>query len=136
MGHLGRISFFIPHSANMMIRELGIVLFLACVGLISGERFVETLVKGDGLYWMAVAAFITVVPLLVMALIARVVMKLNFMPLCGIMAGSMTDPPALAFANATAGNELPAIAYATVYPLTMILRILTAQLFVILFVGG
>lgn len=135
MGRLGRISFFIPHSANMMIRELGIVLFLACVGLISGERFVDTLVKGDGLYWMAVAAFITVVPLLVMALVARLVMKLNFMPLCGIMAGSMTDPPALAFANTTAGNELPAIAYATVYPLTMILRILTAQLFVILFVG-
>lgn len=136
MGHLGRISFFIPHSANMMIRELGIVLFLACVGLISGERFVDTLVKGDGLYWMGLAALITVVPLIVMALVGRLVMKLNFMPLCGIMAGSMTDPPALAFANTTAGNELPAIAYATVYPLTMILRILTAQLFVILFAGG
>lgn len=136
LGRIGRINFFIPPSANLMIRELGIVLFLSCVGLISGEKFIETLTKGDGLWWLMIAAGITITPLLIMAVCARLCWKLDFMPLCGVLAGSMTDPPALAFATSLAGNERPALAYATVYPLTMILRILSAQLFVILFVSG
>lgn len=134
LGHVGRISFFVPHGAIRVIRELGLVLFISCVGLIAGGGFVDTLVTGEGLRWMAMGMIITVVPLLIMALIARLILRLNYMPLCGIMAGSMTDSPAMAFANTAAGNELPAIAYATVYPLTLILRILAAQLFVILFV--
>jgi len=132
IGRIGPMNFYIPHSANMMLREFGIVLFLACVGLKAGDGFVDTLVKGDGLLWMACGAGITIVPLLVVAIISRLFTHINFVPLCGIMAGAMTDPPALAFANSSAGNESPALAYATVYPLTMLLRVVSAQVFVIL----
>jgi putative transport protein len=133
LGHVGRISFFLPHSANMMIRELGIVMFLSCVGLISGEHYVDTILHGDGLTWMLYGALITMIPLLIMGLYARYALKINFLHICGIMAGSQTNPPALSFANTVAGNDAPAVAMATVYPLTMTLRILTAQLFVIFF---
>jgi putative transport protein len=133
LGHVGRMSFYVPHTASLMLRELGIVLFLSCVGLMAGEQFVRTLREGDGFVWMAMGAIITVVPLTVIGIIGRVAFKVNYTALSGVLAGSMTDPPALAFANSLAGSEGAAVAYGTVYPVTMILRILTAQLFVILF---
>lgn len=133
IGQIGRITWFMPASANFIMREVGIVLFLSCVGLKAGDRFVATLTQGDGLYWMALAGIITIVPLMVVALIGRLLLKMNFMNLCGLLAGSMTDPPALAFACGFHGSDTPTVAYATVYPLTMILRVLCAQLMVLFF---
>jgi putative transport protein len=130
IGKLGPLVWYMPISANYALRETGIVLFLAAVGLGAGDVFVETLVRGDGLYWMAGGVALTVVPLLVVAVGARLVLGLNYLTLCGLLAGSMTDPPALSFATAVAGSEAPSVAYATVYPLTMILRVLSAQLLV------
>jgi len=132
MGRFGPLLWYMPINANVVVRELGIVLFLACVGLHSGERFVETLVHGDGLQWMALAALITIVPLLIVGFVARFFMKTNFISMCGLLAGSMTDPPALAFANTIAGSDGPSTSYATVYPLTMVLRVLCAQILVLL----
>ena len=119
-------------SANLMLREIGIALFLACVGLSAGEGFVETVVNG-GYKWIAYGAIITVVPLLIVGTIGRKVYKINYFTLMGLIAGSMTDPPALSYANATTGNDFPAVSYATVYPLTMFLRVITAQLMILLF---
>lgn len=119
-------------SANLMLREIGIALFLACVGLGAGENFVETVVNG-GYKWVGYGVIITVVPLLIVGIIGRKVYKLNYFTLMGLIAGSMTDPPALSYANATAGNDMPAVSYATVYPLTMFLRVITAQLLILLF---
>jgi putative transport protein len=119
-------------SANLMLREIGIALFLACVGLGAGENFVETVVNG-GYVWVGYGAIITVVPLLIIGVIGRKACKLNYFTLMGLIAGSMTDPPALSFANTTAGNDIPAVSYATVYPLTMFLRVITAQLLILLF---
>ncbi|WP_298651682.1 putative transporter [uncultured Proteiniphilum sp.] len=119
-------------SANLMLREIGIALFLACVGLGAGENFVETVVNG-GYKWIGYGAVITVVPLLIIGIIGRKVYKLNYFTLMGLIAGSMTDPPALSYANATAGNDIPAVSYATVYPLTMFLRVITAQLLILIF---
>ena len=131
IGRIGPLVWYMPLSANYMLREVGIVLFLSAVGLHAGDVFVDTLVHGPGLYWMAGGALVTLVPLAAVATIGRAVLGLNFLTLCGLLAGSMTDPPALAFANAVAGSEGPSTAYATVYPLTMILRVLAAQLFVL-----
>jgi len=119
-------------SANLMLREIGIALFLACVGLGAGENFVETVVNG-GYKWVGYGVIITVVPLLIIGIIGRKIYKLNYFTLMGLIAGSMTDPPALSYANATAGNDMPAVSYATVYPLTMFLRVITAQLLILLF---
>jgi putative transport protein len=120
-------------SANLMLREIGIVLFLASVGIMSGEKFIPTLVSGDGLIWMGYGVIITVLPLLLVGFYARVAHKSNYFVLCGLLSGSMTDPPALAFANGIAQSEAPAVAYATVYPLVMFLRIFIAQLLILLF---
>jgi putative transport protein len=130
IGRVGPLVAYLPISANYVLRETGIVLFLAAVGLGAGDAFVETLVRGDGLYWLGCGVLVTVVPLVVAAVAARVLMRLDYLTLCGVLAGSTTDPPALAFAAAAAGSEAPAVAYATVYPLTMILRVLSAQLLV------
>jgi putative transport protein len=130
IGKIGPLVWYMPISANYALRETGIVLFLAAVGLGAGDVFVETLVRGDGLYWMACGVALTVVPLLAVAVVARVALGLNYLTLCGLLAGSMTDPPALAFATAISGSEAPSLAYANVYPLTMILRVLSAQLLV------
>lgn len=119
-------------SANLMLREIGIALFLACVGLGAGENFVETVVNG-GYKWVGYGVIITVVPLLIIGTLGRRIYKLNYFTLMGLIAGSMTDPPALSYANATAGNDMPAVSYATVYPLTMFLRVITAQLLILLF---
>ncbi|WP_294073070.1 putative transporter [Proteiniphilum sp. UBA1028] len=119
-------------SANLMLREIGIAIFLACVGLGAGGNFVETVVNG-GYTWIGYGVIITVVPLLIIGTIGRKVCKLNYFTLMGLIAGSMTDPPALSYANATAGNDIPAVSYATVYPLTMFLRVITAQLLILIF---
>ena len=122
-----------PANASLLLRELGIVLFLSCVGLKSGTHFVETLINGQGFLWMAMGAVITLAPILIISLIARGFLKLNFDSLCGLLAGSQTDPPALAFAHGMCGSEAPSISYASVYPLTMVLRIAAAQLLVLFF---
>ncbi len=132
LGRVGPLVFWLPISANFMLREIGIALFLAAVGLRSGAGFVETLVKGPGLTWMAVGAVITLVPILVVGAIARAAFRVNFLTLTGVMAGSMTDPPALAFANGLAGSDAPTLGYVSVYPLTMILRIVSAEVLVLL----
>ncbi len=133
IGSIGRLYWFMPPSANLALREIGIVLFLAVVGISSGANFISTIVDGDGLSWMGYGIFITLIPLLIIGFVARFVMKLNYLSVCGLMAGSMTDPPALAFANAiheTSGAS--ALAYATVYPLVMCLRILSPQIIAVL----
>ena len=134
------ISRFGPHyklvtyttmSANLMLREVGIALFLACVGLGAGEGFVHTVLYENGYHWIGYGFIITVLPLLIIGLIARKFFKLNYFTLMGVAAGAMTDPPALAYSNGVAGNDMPSVGYATVYPLTMFLRILTAQLLIL-----
>lgn len=132
--NFGPLVWYMPISANFMLRELGIVLFLTAVGLKSGDKFVSTLVQGDGFYWMACATLITLLPLLLVAFFARMKYKLNYMTLCGLLAGSMTDPPALAFANTLTGSHAPSVSYATVYPLVMLLRVISAQVIVLFFV--
>ncbi|MGC2853859.1 putative transporter [Novispirillum sp. DQ9] len=131
LGHVGPLVWFMPPSANHALREIGIVLFLAVVGLNAGPVFFDVLLNGDGLQWMAWAALITLVPLIIVGVYARLVRRQNYLTLCGLLAGSMTDPPALAFANAVAPSEAAALAYATVYPLVMCLRILAAQILVL-----
>jgi len=133
-GHLGPLVLHMPSNANTALREMGIVLFLACVGLKAGENFIETLVRGDGLMWMAAGIVITVTPLIIAAIVARAVFKMNFLAICGLLSGSMTDPPALVFAHSIANSDAPSVAYAAVYPLTMILRILLAQIMILFFV--
>ena len=137
IGSIGKLYWFMPPSANLALREIGIVLFLSVVGLKSGGEFVSTLVDGDGLLWMACGAVITLLPLLVVGLLARIFEKMNYLSLCGLLAGSMTDPPALAFANAMhPTSDAAALSYATVYPMVMFLRIISPQLLVILLWSG
>lgn len=133
------ISRFGPHyklvtyttmSANLMMREIGISLFLACVGLDAGAGFADTVING-GYAWIGYGFIITFLPLMIVGMIARVVYKINYFTLMGLIAGSTTDPPALAYSNNIAGNDMPSVGYATVYPLTMFLRVLTAQLLVL-----
>ncbi|MCW9699327.1 MULTISPECIES: putative transporter [unclassified Avibacterium] len=133
IGSIGKLYWFMPPSANLALREIGIVLFLAVVGLKSGGNFVDTLVNGSGLEWMGYGIIITFFPLMAVGLFARLYLKLNYLSLCGLLAGSMTDPPALAFANAIKEDSgVAALSYATVYPLVMFLRILSPQLLAIL----
>jgi putative transport protein len=133
IGRIGPLLWYLPANANILLREFGIVLFLSAVGLKSGEKFFGTLLQGGGFMWMGVGALITLVPLLIVGFAMRGLFKLNYMNLCGLLSGSMTDPPALAFANNASGSDAPSVAYATVYPLTMILRIVLAQLIVLFF---
>ncbi|HAH31495.1 MAG TPA: putative transporter [Elusimicrobia bacterium] len=130
---IGPLNWYMPPAANLMLRELGIVMFLSCVGLKAGGKFMETIVNGNGLIIMGLAFALTVLPILIIGIFAKARYKLNYMSLCGALAGSMTDPPALAFANAMASSNLSAMSYATVYPLVMILRIISAQVMVLLF---
>ncbi|MFA3780640.1 putative transporter [Yersinia sp. 1652 StPb PI] len=134
IGSIGKLYWFMPPSANLALRELGIVLFLSVVGLKSGGDFINTLVNGDGLAWIGYGAMITGIPLLTVGILARMLVKMNYLTLCGMLAGSMTDPPALAFANGlhpTSGAA--ALSYATVYPLAMFLRIMSPQILAVLF---
>ena len=134
IGSIGKLYWFMPPSANLALRELGIVLFLSVVGLKSGGDFIHTLVDGEGLSWIGYGALITAVPLITVGILARMLAKMNYLTMCGMLAGSMSDPPALAFANnlhPTSGAA--ALSYATVYPLVMFLRIITPQLLAVLF---
>lgn len=117
-------------SANLMLREIGIALFLAAVGIGAGDGFVDA-VAGGGYRWIGYGAIITVAPLLTVGIFARLCLKMNYYTLMGLFAGSMTDPPALAYANGVAGNDMPAVGYSTVYPVVMFLRVLTAQIFIL-----
>lgn len=133
IGSIGKLYWFMPPSANLALREIGIVLFLAVVGLKSGGNFMDTLINGNGLEWMGYGVLITLIPLLTVGIIARLYFKLNYLSLCGLLAGSMTDPPALAFANSLKEESgAAALSYATVYPLSMFLRIISPQLLAIL----
>lgn len=133
IGSIGKLYWFMPPSANLALRELGIVLFLSVVGLKSGGDFIHTLVDGEGLSWIGYGALITAVPLITVGILARMLAKMNYLTMCGMLAGSMTDPPALAFANNLHPTSGAALSYATVYPLVMFLRIITPQLLAVLF---
>ena len=127
-GHKMHLVTYTTMSANLMLREIGIVLFLASVGIEAGEHFVQTVVEGSGLLYVGYGFLITVIPLLIIGMISRFYCKGNYFTLMGLIAGSNTDPPALAYANQTSGNDAPAVGYSTVYPLTMFLRILAGQM--------
>lgn len=131
VGRIGPVLWYMPHSANLMLRELGIVLFMACVGLKGGSGFVANL-QANGLLWLAIGTVITVLPLLIFGVLARAVLKLNYLTLCGLLSGSMTDPPALAFAQSVTGSDGPTLSYATVYPLVMLCRVFSTQAIVLL----
>jgi len=131
-GRIGKLDFYMTPGANLMLREIGIVLFLACVGLSSGGNFFSSLING-GYVWMGYGALITFIPLLIVGVIARL-KKYNYLTICGFLAGSMTDPPALEFANSIAPAQAQATAYATVYPLVMFLRVLSSQIMILFFV--
>lgn len=132
-GYRFKINTYTSTSANMLLREVGLILFLSSVGIQAGAKFVDTVTAGDGVHYIWMGFLITVIPILIMGVVGRKVLKLNYFTLMGLIAGSNTDPPALAFANATAGNNAPAVGYSTVYPLSMFLRILMAQLVLIFF---
>ena len=132
-GYHYKLITYTTQSANLMLREIGITLFLACVGISAGDGFVDTIVNNGGFAWIGYGFFITFVPLMIIGCIGRYFCKVNYFTLMGLIAGSTTDPPALAYSNATAGNDAPSVGYATVYPLTMFLRVLTAQLLILFF---
>ena len=134
-GHKVKLVTYTTMSANLMLREVGLVLFLASVGIKAGEYFVQMVVEGDGVLYVGLGFLITFIPLIITGIIARWHHRVNYFTLMGLIAGSNTDPPALAYANQIAGNDAPAVGYSTVYPLTMFLRILTAQLLVLLMAG-
>lgn len=133
IGQIGNVVWYMPAGTNLALREMGIVLFLACVGLKSGAQFIPTLVSPQGLTWLVAGFCITLLPILTVGIFARLVLRMNYISLTGIIAGSMTDPPALAFANTLVKSDGPSISYASVYPLTMLLRIFCAQVLVLLF---
>ena len=133
LGKVGPLVWHMPANTNLAFRELGIALFLACVGLTAGPKFLATVLSRDGLIWAGAAVLVSMVPLLIAGLIGRRWLRLNYIDLCGLLTGSMTDPPALAFANSLVKSDAPSIAYATVYPATMLARILMAQALVLLF---
>jgi putative transport protein len=135
MGHIGRLVWHMPANVNLAFREFGIALFFAAVGLMAGSKFFSTVFSSVGALWLFAGLFVTVPPLLVVGVFARAVLKMNFITLSGLLAGSMTDPPALAFASNISRSDAPTVSYATVYPLTMVLRILSAQLLVLLLCG-
>lgn len=118
-------------SANLMLREVGLAMFLAGVGIGAGEGFVDAIV-GGGYRWIGYGVIITVLPVLIVGLFARVKLKMNYYTLMGLLAGSYTNPPALGYANTSSGNDMPALGYATVYPVVMFLRVLVAQLMVLM----
>jgi len=135
-GRIGPLVWHMPANTNTAFRELGMTFFLACVGLSAGPRFLMTVMSANGLVWAFSAVLVVMVPLLTAGIVGRRWLRLNYIDLCGLLSGSMTDPPALAFANNLARSDAPSVAYATVYPLTMLCRILAAQVMVLLFFHG
>ena len=133
-GYRYKINTYTSTSANLMLREVGLLLFLSSVGIQAGAKFWDTIMNG-GLHYVWTGFLITIVPIIIMGIVARKVLKLNYFTLMGLIAGSNTDPPALAFANQTAGNDAPAVGYSTVYPLAMFLRILMAQIVLMIFLA-
>ncbi len=132
-GYKYKLITYTTQSANLMLREVGIALFLACVGIGAGDGFVDTIINKGGFTWIAYGFMITTIPLLIIGTIGKYFLKINYFSLIGLMAGSMTDPPALAYANGTTATDAPAVSYATVYPITMFLRVLVAQLLILMF---
>ena len=135
LGHFGPFVWFMPPAANHALREIGIILFLAVVGVSAGHGFLDVLLNGPGLAWMGYGVLITLVPLMTVGLIARLVFKFNYLSLSGVLAGSMTDPPALAFAVSMSSSAAASVGYVSVYPLVMFLRILAPQLLVLVLLG-
>lgn len=135
-GHRIHLVTYTTTSANLMLREVGLVLFLASVGIKAGADFWETVVQGDGIKYVGTGFLITVIPILIIGIIARMKYKFNYFTIMGMLAGTCTDPPALAYANQTCSKEAPAVGYSTVYPLSMFLRIFTAQIIVLFFCGA
>ena len=135
-GYRMKLVTYTTTSANMMLREIGLVLFLASVGIKAGAGFWDTVVQGDGLKYVGCGCLITVIPILIIGTIARLKFKFNYFTIMGMLAGTYTDPPALAYANASCSKEAPAVGYSTVYPLSMFLRIFTAQIVVLFFCGA
>ena len=135
-GYRMKLVTYTTTSANMMLREIGLVLFLASVGIKAGAGFWDTVVQGDGLKYVGCGFLITVIPILIVGTIARLKFKFNYFTIMGMLAGTYTDPPALAYANASCSKEAPAVGYSTVYPLSMFLRIFTAQIVVLFFCGA
>ncbi|MDR1585118.1 MAG: putative transporter [Prevotellaceae bacterium] len=133
-GYKIKLITYTTQSANLMLREIGISLFLASVGIASGGNFVETVISSNGLLWILCGFLITTLPLLIVGFIGRKFVKFNYYTLIGLLSGSMTDPPALAYANSISENDAPAVAYSTVYPLTMFLRVISAQILILIFV--
>jgi putative transport protein len=131
IGRVGPLIWYLTPGANLALREIGIVLFLTCVGLKSGSRFLEVLISGSGVYWILAGAFLTLFPLVLAGFVARIIVKLDFATICGFLAGSMTDPPALAFAGTITNSDRPLVAYAAVYPLVMILRVFVVQILIL-----
>ncbi|MBR5603192.1 MAG: putative transporter [Bacteroidales bacterium] len=131
-GHKLKMVTYTTVSANLMLREIGIALFLASVGIDAGDSFMHTIIEGDGLLYVAYGAVITIVPILIIGILGRYVYHLNYFSLMGLISGGTTNPAALAFASQTAGNDKPAIAYSTVYPLIMFLRIISGQIILLL----
>ncbi|HAB18647.1 MAG TPA: putative transporter [Verrucomicrobiota bacterium] len=135
VGHIGRLVWHMPVNANLAFREFGIALFFASVGLGAGAQFFATVFSASGALWLLAGLCVTLLPLLAVGIFARAILQMNYLELCGLIAGSMTDPPALAFANNIAGSDAPTVAYATVYPLTTLLRILCAQILALTLCG-
>jgi putative transport protein len=131
VGSIRRQVWYMPVNTNLAFREFGIALFFAAVGLSAGAKFFSTVFSATGLQWLLAGVCVTVLPLVLVGVFARVALKMNFMDLSGLLAGSMTDPPALAFASNVANSDAPTVAYATVYPLTTLLRILSVQVLAI-----
>ena len=134
-GYKIKLVTYTSTSANMMLREIGLVLFLASVGIKAGASFFVTVFEGNGLYYVLTGFIITIIPILIVGTIARLRFKFNYFTIAGMLAGTYTDPPALAYANSICSKDAPALGYSTVYPLAMFLRILTAQMVVLFFCG-
>ncbi len=132
-GYKLKLITYTSSSASLLMRELGICLFLASVGISSGAGFADTVFNTTGMWWVIWGFMITLLPLLVIGFIARGIYKINFLTIMGLFSGGCTDPPALAYANNSTGNDAPAVAYSTVYPLTMFLRVVAAQLLILCF---
>ena len=135
-GYRFKLVTYTTTSANMMLREMGLALFLASVGIKAGAGFWETVVQGDGLKYVYTGFLITIIPILIIGTIARLKFKFNYFTIMGMLAGTYTDPPALAYANSICSKEAPAVGYSTVYPLSMFLRIFAAQIVVLFFCGA
>lgn len=132
-GHKIHLVTYTNSSANLLLREIGICLFLASVGIAAGKDFASTVFNARGITWVGYGFIITVIPLLIVGIIARAKYKLNYFVICGMLSGNYTDPPALAYGNKIAGNDAPAVAYSTVYPLTMFMRVIAAQIIILCF---